>query len=63
MIVKMKKVQAVVRKSDRERMLDALQQAGVMHIVPVNPVEAGVEADVAARLESAKRSVQVLGGI
>ncbi len=63
MIVKMKKVQAVVRESDRERMLNALQQAGVMHIVPVNPVEAGVEADVAARLESAKRSVQVLGGI
>jgi len=63
MIVKMRKVQVVVSRSDRERLLDTLRALGVLHITPIKPSEAVPDADVTLTLENARRAVQLLSNI
>jgi len=63
MIVKMKKAQVVVRRTDRERLLEKLQQLGVLHITPIKPSEAVADSDLAASLDNVRRSVQALSAL
>ncbi len=63
MIVKMKKVQVVVRQADRERLLTALHELGVLHIVPINPAQAMADETIIVRLDALRRAAQVLKGI
>ncbi|MFC1926016.1 V-type ATP synthase subunit I [Chloroflexota bacterium] len=63
MIVKMKKVQVVVRRSDRKRLLDTFQNLGVLHITPIKPSDAIADSKIAVSLENVRRSVQVLSMI
>ena len=59
----MKKVQAVVRRTDREQLAEALRDLGVLHITPVNPVDAIAEADITQSLDSVRRAVQILSAV
>ena len=63
MIVKMKKVQVVVRGTDREQLLEALRNIGVLHITPINPAQAMASADITMSLDNVRRAVQALSGI
>jgi len=63
MIVKMKKVQAVVRRTDCEQLLEALQGLGVLHITPINPAKAVAETDITQSLDGVRRAMQALSGI
>lgn len=59
----MKKVQVVVRGTDREQLLEALHDLGVLHIVPIHVNKAVAEVDVAQSLDGVKRAVQILAAI
>ncbi len=59
----MKKVQAVVRGTDRKQLLEALQGLGVLHITPINPAKAIAETDIVQSLDSVRRAMQALSGI
>ncbi len=63
MIVEMKKVQAVVRNIDREQLLQALQDLGVLHITPINPAQSVAEPEIAMSLDNVRRAVQILTSI
>ncbi|MBT4513435.1 MAG: hypothetical protein HOC20_14675 [Chloroflexi bacterium] len=59
----MKKVQAVVRETDREQLLEALQRLGVLHITPIKPAQAIASAEIAVSLDNVRRVVQILSAI
>jgi len=63
MIVKMRKVQVVVSRSDRERLLDTLRDLGVLHITPIKPSDAVPDVDVAVNLENVRHAVQILSSV
>lgn len=63
MIVPMKKVQIVVRQADRERLLNALHELGVLHILPISPAQAVADEAITVRLDGLRRVVQVLKSI
>ena len=56
----MQKVQAAVLRTDREQLLDALHDLGILHITPINPGQAVAEGEIIADLDSVRRAVQLL---
>ena len=56
----MRKVQVVVRRSDREQLLDTLRDLGVLHITPIKPSEAVADSSVAITLDKVRHAVQTL---
>jgi len=63
MIVPMQKLLVAVRRSDRETLLTALRDAGVIHLVPVDPERARVDDETSAQLRDAERALQVLSAL
>lgn len=63
MIVKMKKIQVVSLKADRELLLATLRDLGALHLVPFDPGQAVPEADIALELDGVRRVIQILSGI
>ncbi|MFC1923756.1 V-type ATP synthase subunit I [Chloroflexota bacterium] len=59
----MRKVQVVVSRADRERLLDTLRDLGVLHITPIKPSDAVPDVDVAVNLENVRHAVQILSNI
>jgi len=59
----MRKVQAVVRRTDREPLLQSLHELGVLHITPVNPTKAIAAGDISQSLDNVRRAIQVLAPI
>jgi len=63
MIVKMHKVYIVCHVHDRDILLDALGDLGVVHITPVVPEEAVADEKTLAATENVKTAIQILTGI
>ena len=63
MIVPMRKIHLVARSRQRERLLEALGELGVLHLVPVDARRAVADEETAARLRAAERALQVLSGL
>ena len=59
----MKKVQAVVRRTDSEQLLEKMHDLGVLHIVPLDPAQAVVGAEIAMSLDSVRRAIQIVSEI
>lgn len=53
----------MVRRTDREQFLKVLQDLGVLHIIPINPVQAVASAEVTMSLDNVRRAVQILSAI
>lgn len=63
MIAKMSKIHVVVRKEDRDKLLGALSDLGVVHIAPVEPSKAVAEERIVAQIDQLGRALQVLANI
>jgi V/A-type H+-transporting ATPase subunit I len=63
MIAKMLKVYCVCRNSDRQRLLDALADLGVLHITPVDPGRAVAAEQTVTALDRLARARQVLADL
>ncbi len=63
MIVPMAKLFLVARQSDRERMLQALRQLGVVHLTPVDPTRAALDEKTAGGIRDVERVIQILEGV
>ena len=61
MIEKMCKVHCAARARDRERLLDAVRDLGVVHLVPVEPARAQAPEATVEKIDMLGRAVQVLG--
>jgi len=62
-IVSMRKIHLVARHHQRQRLLEALGELGVLHLVPVDPSRAVADAETSARLHAVRRALQVLTGM
>lgn len=63
MIEKMCKVHCAARARDRERLLDAVRDLGVVHLVPVEPARAQAPEATVEKIDMLGRAVQVLGQV
>ena len=63
MIVRMLKVHAVCRTCDSDRLLNALRDLGVVHLVPVDPDKAVAEEETAAAIDAVRRALQLLESV
>ncbi len=63
MIVPMSKVHVVARTSDRDALLAALRQLGVVHLVPVDPEQAVPDEQVTRALQTTQRALQALASV
>ncbi len=63
MIVDMRKVYVVARKDDRQALLDALENVGMLHIAPVEPSRAVAEEKIVAAMDRLRRAIQVLANV
>lgn len=63
MIVPMRKVYLVGRDSDRRRLLEAIREAGVVHLVPADPARAVPDEKTQAEVRALNRALQVLRGV
>ncbi len=63
MIVPMAKVFIACRRSDRQRLLEALAELGMLHIQPADPARAVPDEAMVGRIRTMERAVQVLSGI
>ncbi len=63
MIVPMRKVYVVGRHRDRERLLEAVRDVGVVHLVPADPGRAVADEQTRAHVRALQRAVQVLHGV
>ena len=63
MIVTMSKVYVVSRGGDRDRLLNALRDLGVVHLAPVDPARAVAEEQTLATITNLGRAMQILTGI
>lgn len=63
MIVKMSKAFVVARRGDRDRLLEALRDLGVIHLQPVDPARAVADEETTGALERTRRAVQILDSI
>lgn len=63
MIVPMSKVYIVTQSHNRNRLLDALGQLGVMHVEPVDPDKAVAKEFTLEAISTIKRGLQLLQGI
>jgi len=62
MIVAMAKTFIVARRADREALLAALQQLGVLHLRPVDPARATPDAETSDGLHRLNQAIQILEG-
>ncbi len=60
MIVKMSKVYIVSGKGDRDRLLNALRDLGVVHLIPVDADTAVPDDKTIHQLDAMKRAIQIL---
>lgn len=60
MIVPMTKVYIAARAADRDRLLDALRDLGVMHLIPVDAAKAVPDEDTQAQLDALGRAEHIL---
>ncbi len=60
MIVPMQKIHVVARSCDRQAVLEALRELGVIHLVPVDPAQAVLDEDLSRQVQAAERALQVL---
>jgi V/A-type H+/Na+-transporting ATPase subunit I len=63
MIVPMVKVYVAARHRDRERLLEAIRELGVIHLVPADPAQALADGPTAEAIQALQRAQQVLYGI
>ncbi len=63
MIVKMHKAYIVARKSEREKLLDVLREAGLIHITPVAPDSVIHDAELSEKINAVSRAIQILSNI
>ena len=63
MIVKMLKTYAVARGQERDCLLDALRDLGVMHLAPVQPEQAEAEEQTLTGIDHLGRAIQILSTI
>ena len=63
MIVPMVKAFVVTTHPQRRRLLEALEDLGVVHLVPVDPTRAVPDDETTAAIARLDRAIQVLGGI
>ena len=59
----MLKTFVVTRGTDRERLLDALRELGVVHLTPVDPASAVADEKTLAAIGQLDRAVQILSGV
>ncbi len=62
MIVKMQKVYIVSRRAERERLLDVLREAGLIHIQPVSN-KLMQDSEITAKINVVSRALQILSTI
>jgi len=60
MIVKMLKMHVVARREGRQRLLEALQELGVVHLAPIDPAKAVAPEETLAAIDRLGRAAQVL---
>jgi len=60
MIVPMRKTYVVCRSDDHDRLLDALRELGVVHLVPVDPGKAVAMEQTVSAIDRLRRAMQVL---
>jgi len=63
MIVPMIKIYVAARSADRERLLEAIRELGVIHLVPADPAQAAGDGKTADQIHALQRALQVLYGI
>jgi vacuolar-type H+-ATPase subunit I/STV1 len=63
MIVPMVKVYIAARQRDRERLLEALRELGVVHLLPVDPSQALSDGPTVERIQNLRRALHELYGI
>ncbi len=63
MIVPMRKAYVVARRRDRDRLLEALGELGVVHVTPIDPAKAVPGEETRAAIDRLRRARQVLGSI
>jgi V/A-type H+-transporting ATPase subunit I len=63
MIARMAKVYLVVHTSDRDRLLEALRELGVIHLAPVDPVRAVAEERTVEEIGRLERARQILSNV
>lgn len=63
MIVPMSKVYLVGRHGDREKLLETIRDAGVVHLVPADPARAADDEPTRGQIRALKRALQVLYGV
>jgi len=63
MSVPMGKGYVAARSQDRQRLLEAVRELGVIHLVPADPNQALVDEQTAEQIQALQRALQVLYGI
>ena len=63
MIARMLKAYVVARAADREALLAALAELGVVHLTPVDPARAVPDEHAVAAAGAARRALQILGAV
>lgn len=63
MIVPMVKIYLAARAADRERLLEAIRELGVVHLVPADPAQAASDGQTLDHIHALQRALQVLHGI
>ena len=63
MIVPMRKTYIVARRADRDRLMGALRDLGVVHVTPIDPAVAQAEADTLADIARFDRAAQILSSV
>lgn len=63
MIVPMAKVFVACRGQDRQRLLNALGELGMLHIQPVDPARAAPDESAVSRIREMERAIQVLATV
>jgi V/A-type H+-transporting ATPase subunit I len=63
MIARMLKAYVVARRADRDRLLGALRDLGVVHLAPVDPSKAVPDAETAGAIERFQRAIQILSNV
>lgn len=63
MIVTMAKVYVAARRDDRDPLLDALRELGLLHLIPVDPEQAVLDDKTAHGLDAADRAEIILSNV
>ncbi len=63
MIEQMRKTYCVARAADRDRLLGAIRDLGVVHLAPVDPARAVPGEETTAEIERLTRALQIVGSV